>query len=354
MLSLVAWGIYHSVRNSTHQLQTQRTELRQQANQLREQAEVQQSTLSPAQQQALLQQAEVLETNADNFWKASPGGLVLAGVLYALGMLPASLYWRQCLLALGQTPDLLTTIWAYFYGNLGKYFPGKAMVLVLRVSALEKSGVQKIATSITIFMETLTMMAVGGAIAAICLILLDVELWLTLLAVGLLLVTFVPTYPPVLRRLIPKLQKNVAPQLVAQWVARAGWRLTIRGWLALTLTWLLFGASLLSVLLSLPSTEIASSSWFQLFLSSLGACALAVVVGFVSLIPGGAGVREVVLSTVLAPVVGPTAALCGALWMRIVWLTTELSTVGGLAAIRLLPSSTPLLPSSTPPGSPSD
>ena len=98
--------------------------------------------------------------------------------------------------------------------------------------------------------------------------------------------------------------------------------------------WIMSGLSLMYVLRSLPSSQIAESDARVLFLSACGACALAVVLGFVSLIPGGAGVREVVISMVLIPVVGPIAALCSALWLRIVWLCTELAIVGILALIR--------------------
>ncbi len=333
-LILVAWGIYHSLRKSSDELATRRRELFAQAAELREQAK---SAIDPAERQRLAQQADRLSRNADNYWKASPVGLLGASLLYGVGMLPACLYWRRCLLAFEQPGhDLLDVMWAYFYGNLGKYFPGKAMVIVLRLAALEKHGIKKTATSITIFMETLSMMSVGGAIAALCLIALNLDWKLTVLAIGLLMCTFVPTSPPLLRYLLPKLQRGVEAATLRIWTDRITWRLLARGWMMLAVTWIAFGISLLLVLQSLPSTDFGNSSRTVIMLSSLGACALAVVLGFVSLIPGGAGVREVVLLTVLTPVVGSAvAALCGALWLRIVWLATELGAVGLLGMARL-------------------
>jgi uncharacterized membrane protein YbhN (UPF0104 family) len=187
----------------------------------------------------------------------------------------------------------------------------------------------------TIFMETLTMMSVGGAVAAMCMMVLNLDWKLTALAAGLLVCTLVPTSPPVLRYLLPRLQRGVTAETMRHWSSRLTWRLFARGWLMLTFTWLGFGLSLWLVLQSLPSTDFGEASWIDIFLSSLGACALAVVLGFVSLIPGGAGVREVVLSTVLTPVVGsPVAALCGALWLRLVWLATELGLVGLLGVAK--------------------
>ncbi|MEZ6135150.1 MAG: lysylphosphatidylglycerol synthase domain-containing protein [Pirellulaceae bacterium] len=330
-LVLVIWGIWQTVRKSARQLALQRAELSSRAADLEQRSEA----TDGEQAVAMREEAERLRQQVRDFWKADAGGLWLAGCCYALGMLPAALYWRRCLIALDQHAPWLAILWAYFYGNLGKYFPGKAMVIVLRLGALEKFGIKRIATSITIFMETLTMMAVGGAVAAGCLLLLNLDWKLSVLALALLVMTFVPIAPPLLKRLIPRLQKGVDTATLAQWSDRINWPLISRGWLTLGLTWIGFGLSLLLVLRSLPSADFGDASSTTIALSVFGASALAVVLGFVSLIPGGAGVREVVLSTVLTPVVGPTAALCSALWVRIVWLATELALVALLGILNM-------------------
>jgi uncharacterized membrane protein YbhN (UPF0104 family) len=313
------------------ELGVQQGRLRKQAELLQEQAA---ASRSPAESKALQAQAESLRREAREFWKPAPAFLLAAGGLYALGMLAPCLYWRRCLKQLDQADHLLDICWAYYYGNLGKYLPGKAMVIVLRVGALAEHQVKKTATVLTIFMETLTLMSVGGAVAAVCLIILQIDWRLTLLAVGLLLSTLAPASPPVMRFLLPKLQKGVDPQQLSQWTSRLSWRLFFQGWLLLTLGWLLNGLSLMLILKGLPSAELQGTDGFTLLISACGACALAVVLGFVSLVPGGAGVREFVILAVLTPVVGPTAALCSAVWLRIVWLCTELVMVGLLAFMR--------------------
>jgi glycosyltransferase 2 family protein len=78
------------------------------------------------------------------------------------------------------------------------------------------------------------------------------------------------------------------------------------------------------VLYGLPSTQWLVQSPVEFWLSVFAACGLSIVIGFVSLVPGGAGVRELVLTMILSPIVGPTAALCCAIWLRITWLVTEL------------------------------
>jgi uncharacterized membrane protein YbhN (UPF0104 family) len=333
IVGLVVWGIVHSVRKSAQQLADQQAELADQAAQLRTQAA---SATDAELARQLQRQSDAAEQAATKFWLANPQGLCLAGAVYAVGMLPGSLFWRECLRAFDQPTHLLTILWAYFYGNLGKYFPGKAMVIILRLAALEPLGIKKTATSITIFMETLTMMSVGGAMAAICMIALNIDWRLTLLSMGLLVATFLPTYPPLLRYLIPKLQRGVDPAALQAWAGRIDAKLFVRGWLWLSATWVAYGLSLLLVLRSLPVANFEHTTTTTMLLSCMGACALAVVLGFVSLLPGGAGVREAVLSFVLVPVVGPFAALCGAIWLRVVWLTTELLMVGLLLILKQL------------------
>lgn len=332
MLTLVSWGIYTTVDKSALELRVQRDQLVQSAEKRESDAK---TAPSPSQRESLLAEAGELRSQAKDYWKANPGGLALASALYGVGMLPAAIFWRRCLAALGQVTFVLETMWAYFLGNLGKYFPGKAMVLILRIDALKHRKVKKTATAITIFMETLSLMSVGGAVAAISLIWLNIDWRLTLLAIGLLSVTFLPTMPPILRRLIPILQRGVPAEELNKWTSQISWRLLLGGWTSLAITWTLFSLSLYTVLLSLPSSDLLQTAAAPgtLLISAFAACSLAVVLGFVSLIPGGAGVREIVLSLVLAPVVGTTTALCAAVWMRIVWLATELVVVVLLAAI---------------------
>ena len=322
-LAIVAWGIVHTGRKAADQLTAQQQQLRQQASELDERAR----SAPAVEGDQLRSDARRLRERAVAFWRASPSWLLVSGLTYALGMIPAGLYWRLCLRRLDQPAPLLRTMYSYFLGHLGKYFPGKAMVIVLRIAVLAPLGGLKVATTLTIFMETLTMMAVGSAVAAASLLWLRADWRWTLLACGLMFLTFVPTLPPLLREVLKRTQPNVDPPLMKSWLRRIDWNLTGRGWLALAVTWLGYGASLYCVLRASPSAEFAAVDAITIGLSSLGACAMAVVLGFVSFLPGGAGVREVVLSTMLSPIVGPVAAIAAAVWLRIVWLVTEIVVV---------------------------
>lgn len=320
-LLLVAWGIAHSARQASKQLTDQQAQLDAQADQLESQAS---AAISTAQGDELRAEATKLRSRARNFWQASPLWLALSGLAYAIGTLCAGWFWRTSLVRLAQPAPPGQTLYAYCLGHLGKYFPGKAMVIFLRVGVLAPLGVLKVATTLTVFLETLTMMAVGSAWAALCLVWLRLDVRWTLLALGLMVMTFLPTLPPLLREVLRRTQRGIEPRLMQDWLAKIDWSLLGLGWSLMTITWLANACSLACVLIASPAAEFSSVPWLTIAASALGACAMAVVLGFVSFLPGGAGVREVVLSTMLAPIVGPVAALSAAVWLRIVWLVTEM------------------------------
>lgn len=349
--AVVGWGVIRAVQKSTEQLAAQREQLKQQAARLDQQADQIEGSHTNANEpensipqteiESLRAQAKQLRHQSDRFWQADWRHLGLAVLVYCFGMVPTARYWLLCLAAMGQQVPWRHAVWAYFYGNLGKYAPGKAMVVVLRVAELSKFGTQKVATSITIFMETLSTMAVGGAIAAICVFFLDLDWRISLMSLGLLAVTAIPTAPFLLRLVLKKLQPGIASEILDQWTKRLNWQLTFKGWGILCFTWLGYGLSLGCVLYGLPSTQWLAESSAQFWLSVFAACALAVVGGFVSMMPGGAGVREVVLATVLSPVVGPTAALSSAVWLRVTWLLGELVMAGLSYLLKNLGASEP-------------
>jgi uncharacterized membrane protein YbhN (UPF0104 family) len=62
------------------------------------------------------------------------------------------------------------------------------------------------------------------------------------------------------------------------------------------------------------------------------AVTLATVTGFVSFVPGGAVVREAVLTELMIPHLGGAVALLSAILLRLVWLVAELVISGILYA----------------------
>ena len=73
------------------------------------------------------------------------------------------------------------------------------------------------------------------------------------------------------------------------------------------------------MLRGLPGTDMAAAD----FVLVLACVSLATVAGFVSLLPGGLGVRELVMIPLLGSRFGAPTALIAAVVIRIVWLASE-------------------------------
>ncbi len=252
--------------------------------------------------------------------------LGLSGVIYAAGLLPACWYWQQILRALGQHPRLMETARAYYVGHLGKYVPGKALVVIIRTALVSGPRVDTTVAAVSIFIETLTMMAVGACVAAVILMFQFPDSGLVLLAIGLMLGAGLPTWPPLFRWLVAKLQVKRANQGIEDALRGVDGRLMVRGWLSLTVGWGLLGFSLWAVMESIPQVAEGSHAAFSDIALFTACVSLAMVAGFLSLLPGGVGVRELVVMTLISthPAYGPVVAIVSAVLLRFSWLMAEL------------------------------
>lgn len=267
-----------------------------------------------------------LEQLGQHSWQVSPGWLVLSGVLYLLGSLPCGFFWRRVLTELGQQPRLGTLMRAYYIGHLGKYVPGKAMVIVLRTSLVRGPTVDTRVAAVTVVYETLTMMAVGSAMSLLALLLWTPRHgWLILLSAGLLVVTVIPCLPPVFERLAGFAGVGRDDATVADRLRQLHIRRLAIPWLAVAGGWLLLALSLWAVLVGIDAPGVDLATQVPLYTAAVG---LAVVAGFLSLIPGGALVREAVLLELVAPHFGASSALVAAILLRLVWLVSELVASG--------------------------
>ncbi len=251
--------------------------------------------------------------------------LGIAAGLYGLGLLPAAYYWFQVLRRWDVPVTAPRAVAAHIQGHLGKYVPGKAMVVVLRVTAIAGPEVSPLVATVAVFVETLTMMATGGAWSGAVIALSDVPTWLVGLASGLVIAAAVPTVPPLFRVVLKRL--NRGREKVVSWDAY-DWSTFAAGWLWMSGTWLLIGGAFAAIVYAIVPTASAA----DLLLAS-AAMGLAVVAGFVSLLPGGAGVRELILTAVLTPRLGPAAALTAALLARVVFLGVELAASAAAAIV---------------------
>jgi len=251
--------------------------------------------------------------------------LAAAAALYVLGQLPNGLFWRQILIALGARVPLGAALRAFYIGHLGKYVPGKAMVVVIRTSMLVPFGARPATAAVSVFYETLTMMAVGALVSAIIIgaRFRDHLDWL-LASVAMVVVTGLPVIPPVFRRVVRKLRVGRTDEAEASGeIGRIAPATLVGGWLLVTVGWFLSGASIAATLRA--AGFAGDSPLVDQWVVCTAAAALSVVVGFLSFIPGGFFVREAVIITFLAPTYGEKEALVAAILVRLVWLVAELS-----------------------------
>jgi glycosyltransferase 2 family protein len=280
-------------------------------------------------------------------WHADPGWLAVSGGFYLLALLPAWFFWRHVLRALGQDARLGETLRAYYIGHLGKYVPGKAMVVVLRTGLVQSHRIDTTVAAVTVFVETLTMISVGSFLAAAYLAVHPTayvgvqsygeRLTVVAAAVGLMAVAGLPTFPPIFRRLVrlPGIAGSNPP--VAEKLDRLRYRTLLLGWALMAICWILMGLSCWATLRSMGFEGLDPIGDLPRYTAGV---ALATVAGFIVLfIPAGLGVRDVLLASFLTPYLidatrldaGLVAALAivAALLLRVVWLLSEL----GISAI---------------------
>lgn len=287
----------------------------------------------------------------DGPWVALSVGLYLVG-LAAFGVY----FWR--VLRAGPTPvALFPALRAYVISHLGKYVPGKALVVVMRAALVVPFGARPAAAAFATFYETLVMMAAGGLVAALGFATASgatarvplpssgesaVEVPLAVLAAGLGLAFLVVVWPSIFPRLAG-LAKVPLPGVGSDALPRYSPGLLAEGLAWSALGWGLLGLSQVAVIRALVPAGLPVAAW-PLAVASV---ALATVAGFaVPIAPGGLGVREWVLWTALAAAIDRDLAVVAALVLRLAWVVGEVLAAALLIAVR------PALPSPSPGASP--
>lgn len=264
---------------------------------------------------------------------ARMGSLVLlTSALAAAGnVLLAGLAWRRLLRASGSPLPLGAALQIFLVGQVGKYVPGSVWNVLAQAELASDHGVPR---SRTVGASTigLGMSVAMGALIALPSVALLPSLqgwrWVALATVPAVLVTF---QPRVLNWLLARLMTATrrpmpVSVLSARDVVSASWW-TLLAWLAL-------GVQVLVLLLA-----AGAPLGGRTVVAALSGYALAWVVGFVAVFaPAGVGPRELVLTAVLAPLLGTGEALAVVLVARVVSTVVDL-LLAGLAAltVRVLP-----------------
>ena len=247
--------------------------------------------------------------------------LLFAGLLYLAAHALWGTFWVQLLRSQNAGLPWLVGVRAYFVSQIGKYVPGKAWVILLRVGMLRGRGLSPTVVGVTATYETLTSMA-AGAVVGVALLPwtgMDIEL-VSVKGFALLGLALLPLALVALTVVAKRVGRTRAAGL-----PRPPVLLLARGMLQAMVGWALLGLSLWCVVAGLDA-EVPEFT-IDGYLTCAAAVALSYVIGFVVLVsPGGLGAREVVLQQVLG---GPVAAVV-ALVLRLVWTVFEAIAAGAL------------------------
>jgi hypothetical protein len=263
--------------------------------------------------------------HVDFWWLAAAAGL------YLLGSLFCGLFWHLALRAMGQEVGLWKALRAFYIGHLGKYVPGKAMVVILRAGMIRGPGVDAPLAVVSVFFETLTMMAVGALMSAGVVAVWFREQPLLLWAsIGMMAVAGLPTLPLVFRRLVRIINLGKLTPAQLEKLDGLGYDTVALGWALNVVGWAILGLSYWAVLRALGAGDQNPFDRLHLYTAAVS---LATVVGFVSLVPSGAVVREAALTQaarLMLPHIGDSVALVAAVLLRLAWLAAELAAAGVL------------------------
>jgi uncharacterized membrane protein YbhN (UPF0104 family) len=248
--------------------------------------------------------------------------LSLLGVVAALagGMLT----WRALLADLGSPLPVRQAAKVFFVGQLGKYIPGSLWPVLAQMEMGRDLGIPRPRSATAFFLTLPVQLGSGLLVAAVTLLAagpgsLAPYAW-ALLLVPVLVVLLEPrVINAVIGFGLRRLRREPLERALTRrgMLAAVGWALS--GWLAYGLH-----LAVLTAELGQPGGRMVAFA--------IGAFALSWCLGIMTfVVPAGAGVREVAMVAILAPLLGQGAAIAVALCSRIVIVIGDLICAGTAA-----------------------
>ncbi len=251
----------------------------------------------------------------------------LALLAYGAGQLCFACFWGRLLRRMGVSASWPDVLRSYAIGTLGKYVPGKALVVITRTALLGRQAAGHWHVGMTVVYETLAVMAVGAWVATACLVLATPGDWYFWSCAGAVAVAFSGAVHPAVFGRIAGLAALPFGGVRKEFAAVECWAALVRWSPLLIAGWFLAGLSFWAAA-SAIGVDCASVDGFLLIAAAAG---LATTVGFlVVFLPAGIGVRELVIIQLLAPWFGRSMVVISALLLRTVWTMAELGMAGGL------------------------
>lgn len=252
-----------------------------------------------------------------------PAYLAIAFIFCLLFFLMQSFGWHLALKKLGHDigPGRASSIW--FLSQVVKYVPGKVMLPLYRVMYSSRCNVPKTKTLLSIMIE-LVLMTVSSALVFVALLpflsqKLDDRFALHSLVLccvaGLVVI-----HPKVMNFGV-----NLALKIFKRNPVRIEFSYASLLWLLgfFIFSWAIYGVSAVFNVLAV-AVPWEQGAGFVLAVSA--GFAISWTLGFLSfLTPGGIGVREAVLTAILAPFVSMGTALAVAVLSRLIWILCEIT-----------------------------
>lgn len=266
-----------------------------------------------------------------------PAWVVASGVLYTLGMFILGTPWYLVLRDRHRAHlspcqfSFADVSRVFLISQVGKYVPGKAMVLVIRYALLGRRGLTIGMTALTSIYETFSTMATGALVASVLLVAgATPTLWSTLsdrhvllpMASTIFAVAFVGSVLPPVFSFLPRITSKVVTAARRHVEQPIAWR-TFRHCLACgVVAWFVLGASFWACVQAVAVTPLPIAT-----LPAMTAIfALSFVAGFLSMIPGQFGVREVILLEGIGPLLDGDnlTALSATVLSRVITVLVEI------------------------------
>ncbi|MDP9862789.1 MULTISPECIES: lysylphosphatidylglycerol synthase transmembrane domain-containing protein [Streptosporangium] len=268
---------------------------------------------------------EILAGFARLSWQALALSLVAVVAALCGGMMT----WRALLADLGSPLPFRPAAKVFFVGQLGKYIPGSIWPMLAQMEMGRELGVPRSRSAAAFFLTMPVQLGSGLVISGVT---LPAALpgaaapyaWAFLL-IPVLAVVFEPR---VINAVLGFGLRKLKREPLERPLSRRG-MLTALGWAMLG--WTAYGLHLAAVVHDFGPSGVSVAVF------SIGAFALSWCLGIMTfVVPAGAGVREVAMVAVLAPVLNQGSAIAVALCSRIVIIAGDLVCAGaaGLSARR--------------------
>jgi uncharacterized membrane protein YbhN (UPF0104 family) len=263
-----------------------------------------------------------LYSSLKSSWRQVVSGLPLINTYYLLAaflltgimLLAMPLGWKAALTALGFRMKGRLATWIYFRTSLFRYLPGSFWQFTARAYVAKQQGVSLSLYAGSSFLELFFVLAVGGVFSGMGLTFyFNNPLFLLVsLAAGLAVPAWLFGGSRLVSRRWPIFDQTHLADKGGSLMALAGYYL---------LVWTAYGVAVYIILNAFPTSYQVG------MVKTIGLNTLAWFIGFLSLSPGGLGIREMGLAMLLPPEYQAVAIMAGLIqrimemaWEALLWL----------------------------------